>query len=119
MQGHEATVYDEFSLTIDPNIPLTGYPGCDWVDTAYFVHAVAKTGKVLDDVVVKLPIVIRQRKEEVEDVKKEAREDEAVLNRPLEDVLDNDEGEIGDDNDMEDDVISDNDDNEDEDDDMD
>ena len=108
MQGNEATVYDEFSLTIDPNIPLTGYPGCDWVDTAYFIHAVAKTGKVLDDVVVKLPIVIRQRKEEAEEVKKDARENEDVVTSPLENAMDNDEVEIGDDDDMEDDVMSDN-----------
>ena len=68
----------------------------------------AKTGKVLDDVVVKLPIVIRQRKEVEEEVKKDAREKEDFVTSPLENAMDNDEVEIGDDDDMEDDVMSDN-----------
>ena len=39
-------------------MPPTGFPHCDLVDMGYFVHAVAKTNKLYDDVVVKLPIII-------------------------------------------------------------
>ena len=47
------------SLSMDcREMPPTGFPHCDLVDMGYFVHAVAKTNKLYDDVVVKLPIII-------------------------------------------------------------
>ncbi len=48
-------------LDIDENLPLTDFPWCDFIKMGYFVHAVARTHSVYDDVVVKLPIVIMPR----------------------------------------------------------
>ena len=40
------------------NLPPSGFPHCEFIDCGYFIHAVAKTASVYDDVVVKLPVMI-------------------------------------------------------------
>ena len=46
------------TLNIFRNLPPTGFPHCEFIDCSYYVHAVAKTASVYDDVVVKLPVVV-------------------------------------------------------------
>jgi len=46
------------NLAISKALPATGFPHCDCIQLGYSVHAVAKVGKLYDDVVAKLPIVI-------------------------------------------------------------
>merc|ERR1712004_738884 len=48
-----------FKLKIDSNLPPTSFPHCDNIECGYFIHAVAKTNRLYDDVVVKLPIIIQ------------------------------------------------------------
>ena len=40
------------------NLPPSGFPHCEFIDCGYFIHAVAKTASVYDDVVVKLPVIV-------------------------------------------------------------
>ena len=40
------------------NVPPSGFPHCEFIDCGYYIHAVAKTASVYDDIVVKLPVVI-------------------------------------------------------------
>ena len=54
----ETAVYDKLRLKIPRNLPPSGFPHCEFVDCSYFIHAVAKTAKMNDDIVVKLPLVI-------------------------------------------------------------
>ena len=54
----ETKVYDKLKLKVSRNLPVSGYPHCEYIDCGYFVHAVAKTASVYDDVVVKLPVVV-------------------------------------------------------------
>ena len=54
----ETKVYDKLKLKIPRNVPPSGFPHCEFIDCSYFVHAVAKTAKINDDIVVKLPLVI-------------------------------------------------------------
>jgi len=54
----ETKVYDKLKLKVSRNLPVSGYPHCDYIDCGYFVHAVAKTASTFDDIVVKLPIII-------------------------------------------------------------
>lgn len=56
--GGETEKYTDLTIPIDKNLPPTGFPHCDFIETGYFLHAVAKTNKLYDDVVVKLPIII-------------------------------------------------------------
>ena len=53
--------YKKFTLYIDipKDIPLSGFPWCDSIDMAYYVHVVARTHYFYDDVVVKVPIVLK------------------------------------------------------------
>lgn len=51
-------VYDNLKLKIPRNLPPSGFPHCEFIDCSYFVHAVAKTAKINDDIVVKLPLII-------------------------------------------------------------
>ena len=51
----ETKVYDKLKLKIPRNLPPSGFPHCEFIDCSYFVHAVAKTAKINDDIVVKLP----------------------------------------------------------------
>ena len=54
----ETKVYDKLKLKIPRNVPPSGFPHCEFIDCSYFVHAVAKTAKINDDIVVKLPLII-------------------------------------------------------------
>jgi len=56
--GGETEIYN-FKLKIDSNLPPTSFPHCETIECGYFVHAVAKTNRLYDDVVVKLPIIIQ------------------------------------------------------------
>ena len=40
-------------------MPPSGFPQLEFIDCSYFVHAVAKTAKINDDIVVKLPLIIK------------------------------------------------------------
>lgn len=46
------------NLAISKALPATGFPHCDCIQLGYSVHAVAKVGKLYDDVVTKLPVVV-------------------------------------------------------------
>merc|ERR1712223_287898 len=46
------------NLAISKALPATGFPHCDCIQLGYSVHAVAKVGKLYDDVVVKLPVIV-------------------------------------------------------------
>ena len=54
----ETKVYDKLKLKVSRNLPVSGYPHCEYIDCGYFVHAVAKTASTFDDIVVKLPVMI-------------------------------------------------------------
>ena len=54
----ETKVYDKLKLKIPRNVPPSEFPHCEFIDCSYFVHAVAKTAKINDDIVVKLSLVI-------------------------------------------------------------
>lgn len=85
--GGEKEVYT-FKLKVDSNLPPTSFPHSDYIECGYFVHAVAKTSKLYDDVVVKLPIVIQfGEREDWEDEGAEAA-------RPKEEPQSNDEGTV-------------------------
>merc|ERR1712110_747445 len=45
-------------MGISKALPATGFPHCDCIQLGYSVHAVAKVGKLYDDVVTKLPVVV-------------------------------------------------------------
>ena len=45
-------------------MPPTGFPHCDYIECGYFIHAVAKTNRLYDDIVVKLPIIIQHGDQE-------------------------------------------------------
>jgi hypothetical protein len=53
----ECQAYD-LEIKIEDQLPLTDFPWCDFIQIGYFVHAVARTSSVHDDIVVKLPIVL-------------------------------------------------------------
>ena len=53
----ESQNYD-LELKVDDILPLTDFPWRDFIQVGYFIHAVARTPSVYDDIVVKLPIVI-------------------------------------------------------------
>ena len=55
---YKRKVYDNLKLKIPRNLPPSGFPHCEFIDCSYFVHAVAKTAKINDDIVVKLPLII-------------------------------------------------------------
>ena len=55
-------------------MPPTGFPHCDYIECGYFVHAVAKTNRLYDDIVVKLPIIIQHGDEEDWDQEEEPKE---------------------------------------------
>ena len=57
-------------------MPPTGFPHCDYIDCGYFVHAVAKTNRLYDDIVVKLPIIIQHGDPEDWDESEELKETE-------------------------------------------
>ena len=40
-------------------MPPSGFPQLEFIDCSYFVGAVAKTAKINDDIVVKLPLIIK------------------------------------------------------------
>merc|ERR1711953_756517 len=54
----ETKVYDKLKLKVNRNLPVSGYPHCEYIDCGYYVHAVAKTASTFDDIVVKLPVII-------------------------------------------------------------
>eukprot|EP00091_Calanus_sinicus_P000914 TRINITY_DN10875_c0_g1_i1.p1 TRINITY_DN10875_c0_g1~~TRINITY_DN10875_c0_g1_i1.p1 ORF type:complete len:147 (-),score=59.55 TRINITY_DN10875_c0_g1_i1:9-449(-) len=60
----EKETYADFKLRIDKNMPPTGFPHCDFIECGYFIHAVAKTNRLYDDIVVKLPIIIQHGDQE-------------------------------------------------------
>ena len=75
----EKETYADFKLRIDKytngdhfeinicyirNMPPTGFPHCDYIECGYFIHAVAKTNRLYDDIVVKLPIIIQHGDQE-------------------------------------------------------
>jgi len=58
----ECQEYD-LELKVEDVLPLTDFPWCDFIQMGYFIHVVARTPSVLDDIVVKLPIVINPKDE--------------------------------------------------------
>merc|ERR550519_1392213 len=80
--GGEKEIYD-FKLDIDRNLPPTGFPYCDYIECGYFVHAVAKTNRLYDDVVVKLPIIIQYGDktdwEDIDALPKDPQEEDATV----------------------------------------
>lgn len=48
---------------MDDVLPLTDFPWCDFIQMGYYIHAVARTPSVYDDIVVKLPIIINPKDE--------------------------------------------------------
>ena len=40
----EKKSFDDMHLLIEKNIPISGFPHCEYIDVGYFVHAVAKVG---------------------------------------------------------------------------
>ena len=54
----ETKVYDKLKLKVNRNLPVSGYPHCEYIDCGYYIHAVAKTASTFDDIVVKLPVII-------------------------------------------------------------
>jgi len=71
----EKEIYSDMKLKIDKNMPPTGFPHCDHIECGYFVHAVAKTNRLYDDIVVKLPIVIQHGDPEDWDASEEPKEE--------------------------------------------
>ena len=55
----EKKMFDDMFLMIEKNLPISGFPHCEFIDVGYFVHAVGRAGKLNDDIVAKLPIVIQ------------------------------------------------------------
>ena len=55
-------------------MPPTGFPHCDFIECGYFIHAVAKTNRLYDDIVVKLPIIIQHGDEDDWDQDEEPKE---------------------------------------------
>ena len=43
----EKKSFDDMYLLIEKNIPISGFPHCEYIDVGYFVHAVAKVGSHL------------------------------------------------------------------------
>jgi len=64
-------------VKIDKTLPTTWFPHSEYIDCGYFIHAIAKTSKLYDDIVVKLPIVVMYGDEEefVEDTQVTAVDD--------------------------------------------
>ena len=56
--------FSEINIQYIRNMPPTGFPHCDFIECGYFVHAVAKTNRLYDDIVVKLPIIIQHGDQE-------------------------------------------------------
>ena len=40
----EKKTFDDLYLLIEKNLPVSGFPHCEYIDVGYFVHAVAKVG---------------------------------------------------------------------------
>ena len=51
----------DLELDIDDTLPLTDYPWCEFIEMGYFVHVVARTHSFYDDVVVKLPVIVKSK----------------------------------------------------------
>merc|ERR1719317_314905 len=81
----EKEIYNDFKLKIDRNLPPTGFPHCDFIECGYFIHAVAKTNRLYDDIVVKLPIIIQHG--DTEDWE-QVEEDKLVEEKTADDVED-------------------------------
>ena len=74
-------------------MPPTGFPHCDYIECGYFIHAVAKTNRLYDDIVVKLPIIIQhgdqedwdqdQKQKEPNEEDKECKTNSLILTKSL------------------------------------
>ena len=42
----EKKEFKELSVLLEKNLPLTGFPHCEFIEVGYFIHAVAKVGCV-------------------------------------------------------------------------
>eukprot|EP00090_Calanus_glacialis_P017660 TRINITY_DN27433_c0_g1_i1.p1 TRINITY_DN27433_c0_g1~~TRINITY_DN27433_c0_g1_i1.p1 ORF type:complete len:167 (-),score=73.50 TRINITY_DN27433_c0_g1_i1:146-589(-) len=78
-------------------MPPTGFPHCDYIECGYFIHAVAKTNRLYDDIVVKLPIIIQHGDQEDWDQdqkQKEPNEEDKVKETVNDDIVTVDDGNI-------------------------
>merc|ERR1719356_1182889 len=92
----EKEIYTGLKLKIDKNLPPTGFPHCDFIECGYFIHAVAKTNRLYDDIVVKLPIIIQYGDAEDWEEDEDAETKEEVQDDMTTDPITIIEGEIPD-----------------------